>query len=521
VFLFPTQKRKARLAESDSPRDYGAQSGREVLSEFILVIDEGTTSTRAIAFDRELKPRGSAQAEIPLTFPKDGWVEQDPEEIWSTTLNVCKAVIAECGGVDNFAAIGIANQRETTLVWDKKTGKTFGPAIIWQDRRTAAACQPLRDAGKEKEVQALSGLLLDPYFSATKIRWILDTYPEAQKAADEDRAAFGTVDSFLLSRLTSGREHSTDVTNASRTALMDLAASSWSTHLCKVFNVPWSVLPSIASTGGEFGETDKSVFGKSLPVLSMVGDQQAALVGQACINPGEAKITYGTGAFLVANTGTELPVSQNRLLATSAFQAQGRMNFALEGSIFNAGTVVKWLRDELGLVSHAADTEAMAAELEDNGGVYFVPAFTGLGAPHWAPDARGQISGLSRGSRAAHIVRAGLEAAAYQTLDLLKAFESDGCSVDVLRADGGMAENDWFLQFLADITDCPIEKPAYPEMTALGAGVLAAGELGWMSLDDWHDARQIAARFEPKMSSTLRDHNVEGWNQALASAIKH
>lgn len=491
------------------------------MSEYILVIDEGTTSTRAIAFDRQLKPKAVAQLEIPLTFPKDGWVEQDPEQIWASTMRVCKKVIADCGGVNKIAAIGIANQRETTLVWDKNTGESFSPAIIWQDRRTAEACQMLVADGHEKTVRALSGLLIDPYFSATKIRWILDTYPEAAKAVEEDRAAFGTIDCFLLARLTSGREHATDVTNASRTALMDLSSSSWSRHLCDVFGIPWSVLPGICPSGGEFGETDKALFGRAIPVLSIAGDQQAALVGQACIRPGEAKITYGTGAFLVANTGTDILTSENRLLATTGFQAQGRTSWALEGSIFNAGTVIKWLRDELGLISDAADSEAMASELPDNGGVYFVPAFTGLGAPHWAPDARGQISGLSRGTRAAHIVRAGLEASAYQTRDLLTAFAQDGCDVEVLRVDGGMAENDWLMQFLANITNRPVERPVYPEMTALGAAVLAAGELGWMTLEDWHDAREVAARFEPTMSDSERDKLINGWEDALRRTISN
>lgn len=490
------------------------------MSEYILVIDEGTTSTRAIAFNRDMTPVATAQQEIPLSFPKDGWVEQDPEMIWSRTLSVCRQVVKASGGVEKFAGVGIANQRETSLLWDKKTGETFGPAIIWQDRRTAPMCEALRARGREKEVQGLTGLLLDPYFSATKISWMLENWPDAHNAAVEGRAAFGNVDSFILSRLTSGQQHTTDFTNASRTALMDLSASFWSTHLCRLFSIPWSVLPEISPSGGDFGRTDHNLFGKSLPILSMIGDQQAALVGQACVKAGEAKITYGTGAFLVANTGAEVPTSRHRLLATSAYQAQGRTHWALEGSIFNAGTVVKWLRDELGLISNAADTETMASELSDNGGVYFVPAFTGLGAPHWAPEARGQISGLSRGTRAAHIVRAGLEAAAYQTLDLLNAFESDNCPVEILRVDGGMADNDWLMQFLADITGRAVERPPYPEMTAVGAAVLAAGELGWMTLDDWHDQRKVAARFEPAMAASERDALVSGWNAALKSTMR-
>ena len=486
------------------------------MARYILVIDEGTTSTRAIAFDRDLNPGPIAQAEVPLTFPKDGWVEQDPEHIWARTLDVCRKVIAACGGVDEIAGIGIANQRETTLLWDQDTGAAFGPAIIWQDRRTADTCDALKAASKEREVQSLSGLLLDPYFSATKLSWILKNNPEAKAAADAGRAAFGTVDSFLLARLTSGKVHATDVTNASRTLLMDLSTLAWSDHLCGLFDVPFNCLPSIGPSGDTYGETDPDLFGKAIPILSMIGDQQAALVGQACLKPGEAKITYGTGAFLVANTGTDVPTSKNRLLATSGFQAQGRTHWALEGSIFNAGTVVKWLRDELGLIAQAADTEAMARDVSDNGGVYFVPAFTGLGAPHWDADARGQISGLNRGTRAAHIVRAGLEASVYQTHDLLGAFAADGGAVQCLRVDGGMAQNDWLMQFLADVTATRVERPVFSEMTALGAAVLAAGELGWMSIDDWAVHNRAIDTFEPSMSEIERETLLSGWAEALS-----
>lgn len=490
------------------------------MGEYILVIDEGTTSTRAIAFDREMTPIATAQDDIPLAFPQDGWVEQDPDTIWTKTLNVCRKVVKTCGGVEKFAGIGLTNQRETTLLWDKDTGKAFGPAIVWQDRRTAKTCDALKAKGREREVQGLTGLLLDPYFSATKIAWILEHNAEAHNAAVEGRAAFGTVDSFLLSRLTSGKTHATDVTNASRTLLMDLPSSSWSTRLCQIFGIPWSLLPDIMPSGGDYGETDHHLFGKPLPILSVIGDQQAALVGQACIAPGEAKITYGTGAFLVANTGTEISVSKHRLLATSAYQAQGRTHWALEGSIFNAGTVVKWLRDELKLISDASESEAMAAKLDDNAGIYFVPAFTGLGAPHWRSDARGNITGLHRGARAEHIVRAGLEATAYQTRDLLTAFEQDGSKVDTLRVDGGMAQNDWLMQFLADITGCTVERPPYPEMTATGAAVLAAGELGWMTLEDWHIRRHVEKSFSPQMDEKTKSKLLDGWQAALNATIE-
>lgn len=492
------------------------------MSDHILVIDEGTTSTRAIAFDREFQQVAIAQQEVPLQYPADGWVEQDGNEIWAKTLEVCQTVIAEIGGADSVAGIGITNQRETTLVWDRGTLTPIAPAIIWQDRRTASKCDELKAAGNEAAVTAATGLLLDPYFSGTKIDWLLDHVEGARVRAAAGELAFGTVETFLVSKLTGGAVHATDATNASRTLLSRLGIGpdgGWDQDMLNLFNVPSAVLPEIRPSRGDFGQTDPALFGKSLPVLSAIGDQQAALVGQGCLSPGQAKVTYGTGAFLVVNTGEQKQLSNNRLLGTVGVDLGGAGALALEGSIFNAGTVIKWLRDELGLISNAAESEARAAGLADAGGVYFVPAFTGLGAPHWNADARGQISGLSRGTRAAHIVRAGLEAAAYQTHDLLDAFEADGAPVSLLRADGGMAANDWLMQFIADICDVPVERPDYMEMTALGAAALAGMELGWTSPAEWAARERPSSRFDPQMDSDARTALISGWQKAVRAAL--
>lgn len=492
------------------------------MSEHILVMDEGTTSTRAMAFDRSLREVASAQQEVPLRFPESGWVEQDGETIWQVSLSVARqAVQALDGQAQAVAALAIANQRETVLVWERESGRPIAPAIVWQDRRTAPQCERLRAGGHEGEVQAATGLLIDPYFSATKIAWLLDDCPGARKRAEAGELAFGTIDSWLIWKLTAGRVHVIDATNASRTLLMDLQTGAWSAPMCALFEVPMALLPEIRPSATHFGETDPALFGRALPILSAVGDQQAALIGQGCLSPGLAKITYGTGAFLVANTGETRPVSQNRLLATLGYALDdGRAAYALEGSIFNAGTVVKWLRDELGLISHAADTEAMAAELAGNDGVYFVPAFTGLGAPHWAAEARGQITGLSRGTRAAHIVRAGLEACAYQTRDLMSAFAADGAAIDRLRVDGGMVANDWLMQFISDICEVTVERPAYGEMTALGAAALAAMQLGWTTPEAWAARETALARFVPAMPAETRSRLLAGWDRAVAGAVR-
>lgn len=492
-------------------------------SDLILVIDEGTTSTRAIVFDQSFAPIAQAQEEVGLTYPNDGWVEQEGEEIWAKTLSVCRAAIDQVGGVGRIAGVGITNQRETTLLWERSSGVPIAPAIVWQDRRTAAFCEALKDKGAEPHVQTETGLLIDPYFSGTKIAWLLDHVDGARARAEAGDLAFGTVDAFLIWKLTGGRVHATDMTNASRTLLYPLDISetaTWSPNLCALLDIPPSLLPDVRPSGALYGETDPALFGKALPILSAIGDQQAALVGQACLQPGTAKITYGTGAFLVANMGKERPQSDHRLLGTLGFGvSQGGAAYALEGAIFNAGTVVKWLRDDLGLISDAAESEAKAANLTDNGGVYFVPAFTGLGAPHWQASARGTMTGITRAARAEHIVRAGLEAAAYQTHDLLTAFEADGANVSILKTDGGMAANDWLMQFIADICARPVERPDFTEMTALGAAALAGIQLGWVSEAEWATRKAPGTRFEPKMSAEERASLIAGWQAALKQTL--
>lgn len=492
------------------------------MTEFILVIDEGTTSTRAIVYDRAFREVAIAQEEVALRYPQDGWVEQDGEEIWARTASVCRAVIAKAGGAGTIAAIGLTNQRETTLVWDRATGKPVAPAIVWQDRRTAAVCDGLKAKGHEPAVQAETGLLLDPYFSGTKIGWVLDTVAGARARAEVGELAFGTVDSFLMWRLTGGRVHATDVTNASRTLLYQLglgADGGWSAAMLSLLRVPASLLPDVKPSGGAFGETDAALFGRAIPILSAAGDQQAALVGQGCLTPGTAKITFGTGAFLVANTGTARPESHNRLLGTVGYEMVGAGAMALEGSIFNAGTVIKWLRDDLKLIQSADESEKVAATLPGNGGVYIVPAFTGLGAPHWNADARGVICGLTRAATAAHLVRAGLESVAYQTRDLVSAFEADGVAISELRVDGGMVGNDWLMQFLADICARPVLRPDYREMTALGAAALAAMQLGWTSPEEWGGRDVPGRRFLPAMGAEARAWLVAGWDAALKRAL--
>lgn len=492
------------------------------MSEHILVIDEGTTSTRAIVYDRAFREVALAQEEVALRYPADGWVEQDGEEIWSRTVSVCREVIASAGGAGGIAAIGITNQRETTLVWDRASGKLLAPAIVWQDRRTAPACETLKSAGHEARLQDETGLLLDPYFSGTKIAWVLENVSAARAKAQAGELAFGTVDSFLLWRLTGGRVHATDVTNASRTLLYRLGLGGeggWSPEMAGMLGVPASMLPEVRASSAAFGETDAGVFGRAIPVCSILGDQQAALVGQGCLKPGRAKITYGTGAFLVANTGARRPASENRLLGTIGYELPGVSAMALEGSIFNAGTVIKWLRDDLKLIQKADESERAAAGLPDNGGVYMVPAFTGLGAPHWDAEARGLIAGLTRAATAAHLVRAGLESVAYQTHDLLDAFARDGAPIAELRVDGGMVANDWLMQFLADICALPVMRPDYREMTALGAAAAAAMQIGWTTAEDWAAREVPGSRFEPKMAAGERAALLAGWKGALGRAL--
>ncbi|MBN8606739.1 MAG: glycerol kinase GlpK [Caulobacterales bacterium] len=489
------------------------------MSRYILAIDQGTTSTRAIAFDLEFNPRATAQIELRQHYPQPGWVEHDAEEIWAATLKVCEDVIAAIGAAANIAAIGITNQRETTIVWDRQTGAPVHKAIVWQDRRTADLCTRLREEGHERRVQEITGLLLDPYFSATKIAWILDRDPALRVRAEKGELAFGTIETFLVWRLTKGRSHVSDVTNAARTLLFDITKRDWSDDMCALFRVPRALLPDAAACDADFGEADASHFGRAIPIHGMAGDQQAALVGHGCLKPGMAKVTYGTGAFLVMNMGDAPPHSRNRLLATVGYQANQDFAYALEGSIFSAGATMQWLRDGLKLIKSSAESEAIAASLPDNGGVYLVPAFVGLGAPQWNADARGTIVGLTRDSRLEHLVRAGLEAVAYQTADLLEALRADGAPpIKSLLVDGGLTANGWAMQFLADICDVEVARPAFQEVTALGAAKLASFGAGLTaSLDNAGAA--TATRWSPRMAAPARAEATRGWRKAVAAAL--
>jgi glycerol kinase len=485
---------------------------------YLLAIDQGTTSSRAIVFDRDAGILGVGQLEYRQYYPDDGWVEHDPEEIWRSTQSAIKSAI-ERAGIDptGIVSVGITNQRETTVVWDRATGKPIYPAIVWQDRRTSAYCSGLRKAGAEPEVQAITGLLLDPYFSATKIRWILDNVSGARRRAEAGELAFGTIDSFLLWRLTDGKVHCTDATNASRTLLFDLERQCWSDDMLRLFDIPAAMLPEVRDSSDDFGVTNIESIGAAVAIGGVAGDQHAALVGEACFAPGQGKSTYGTGCFLVLNTGGEILRSNNRLLTTMAYRIKGKPVFALEGSIFMAGAAVQWLRDGLGIVKNSADTEAIARQREHSRGVYLVPAFTGLGAPHWDADARGALLGLTQDSDATDIVIATLEAVGYQTRDLLEAMKADNCSPSELRVDGGMAANAVFMQRLADITGLPVCRPRVTETTALGAAFLAGLQAGvYEDLEQIAQLWQQDRRFDPAMDEDRRQQLYQGWLRALA-----
>ena len=489
------------------------------MGKFILAIDQGTTSTRAIAFDLNFRPQATAQVELKQHYPQPGWVEHDAEEIWAATLQVCRDVIGQVGGAANVAAIGITNQRETTVVWDRKSGAPVHKAIVWQDRRTSELCARLREAGREDEVQRTTGLLLDPYFSATKIGWILDQDPSLRSRAEAGDLAFGTIETFLIWRLTSGRSHKSDITNASRTLLFDIGRKAWSDEMCALFGVPRSLLSEVVNCDAYFGDTDAAHFGSPIPIHGAAGDQQAALVGHGCFKPGAAKCTFGTGAFLVMNTGETRPHSRNRLLATIGYEAKSGGAYALEGSIFSAGATMQWLRDGLKLIRTSADSEAIAAALPDNGGVYLVPAFAGLGAPQWNAEARGTIIGLTRDSRLEHVVRAGLEAVAYQTADLLDALRADGApQIQSLLVDGGLTANNWAMQFLADICNVEVARPEFQEVTALGAAKLAAFRSGVIGSLDGAGA-STNARWRPQLDDAGRRALRSGWDAAVRAAL--
>lgn len=489
----------------------------------ILAIDQGTTSTRAIAFelrdDGGLHPIAVSQIELAQHFPSSGWVEHDAAEIWTATLQTCREVIKKTGGVGRFSAIGITNQRETSVIWDAATGEPLHRAIVWQDRRTAAVTARLAAEGHEAMVQSATGLILDPYFSATKFAWLLDAVPGARERAAKGDVLLGTIESWLIWKLTGGAGHVTDATNASRTSLMDLTTVQWRDDLCDLFGVPRAALPRIVGCAEPMGESDPALFGRALPITGSAGDQQAALVGHGALKAGDAKITYGTGAFLVANVGDAPVASSSRLLGTLGYSVGGTVAYALEGSIFSAGSAIQWLRDGVGMITESRQSEAVAQTLPDNGGVYLVPGFTGLGAPWWEPEARGAVIGLTRDSRPAHFVRAALEALAYQTRDLLDALEKDGAPpLKVLKVDGGVTANAFAMQFVADICGVPVERPAFQEMTALGAARLAALGAGLIdSLEPHND--EAPAVWTPRMDEDERGRLLRGWRRAVKAAI--
>ena len=488
------------------------------MAEHILVIDEGTTSTRAMRFDFAGQCHDREQMEIGQYFPAPGRVEQDATEIWDKTLVCCRAIIERAGGPRRIKAIGITNQRETVVAWDRRTGEPLSRAIVWQDRRTAPQCRELIEQGKEPLVQSRTGLLLDPYFSATKMRWMIDN-EEAVRAAG-DALMFGTIESWLVFKLTGGL-HISDASNASRTSLMALEGDEWDPEMLDLFGVPESTLPSIVDSHGCYAKTDPAVLGTSIAICGMAGDQQAASIGQARLCPGDTKATFGTGAFILSNSGTTPASSSNRLLSTILYQQDGERHYALEGSVFVAGSLIKWLRDGLGILRNAAETADLAASVPDNGGVVMVPALSGLGAPHWLPDARGLIDGLDFSTGAAHLARAALESMAHQTYDLQTAFAADGAAWTGLSIDGGMAANDWMAQDLADILDIPVERPCFVETTALGAAMLAS--CGAEVCDDITEAteqmRSEVTLFEPRMSASVRERRLEQWRETLARVL--
>ena len=492
----------------------------------ILVIDQGTTSTRAIVFGPDATPMATGQKEFRQIFPQPGWVEHDPEDIWRSTLETVRGALAKANLAPlALAGVGIANQRETTLVWNHATGRPIHNAIVWQDRRTAALCADLKARGCEALIAERTGLLLDPYFSATKIAWLLDNVPGARSQAERGELAFGTVDSFLLWRLTNGKTHATDATNASRTLLLNIHTGAWDDDLLALFRVPRSMLPEVRDCAAEFGVASPEHFGAALAIRGVAGDQQAALIGQACFQPGMAKSTFGTGGFVLLNTGGQAVASKHKLLTTIAYQWKGERTYALEGSIFSAGATVQWLRDGLGIIANAAETGALAAGADAAQRIYFVPAFTGLGAPHWNSEARGAITGLTRGTTRKEVARAALESVAYQTRDLIAAMQADQGGVgsdtsSVIRIDGGMSASDWTMQFLADMLDAPVDRPAVLETTALGAAFLAGWQAGvYSGPEEFARSWRMERRFTPSMPQDERESRYRGWRDAVGRNI--
>ena len=498
------------------------------MSQYILAIDQGTTSSRAILFGRDCRIYGQAQREIVQRYPRSGWVEHEPEELWRSVLGTCRQALAQAGAsAGDVAAIGITNQRETALIWDRETGEPIHNAIVWQDRRTAAACAALKLDGHEAGVSALTGLLLDPYFSATKIAWLLDNVSGARAKAEAGRLAFGTVDTYLLWRLTGGRVHATDATNASRTLLYDIHRGAWSDDLLALFRVPAALLPDVRDSAAAYGESEPGLFGAPIAIAGVAGDQQAAAVGQACFEPGMLKSTYGTGCFALMNTGNRPVASQNRLLTTIAYQLDGRPTYALEGSIFIAGAAVQWLRDGLGIIRDAAESGPLAEQADPDQHVYLVPAFVGLGAPYWDADCRGALYGLTRNTGPKELASAALEAVCYQTRDLVEAMRADwgqgpdgGAGKMVLRVDGGMVASDWTMQRLADLLAAPIDRPQILETTALGAAYLAGLQVGFFPAPaEFADIWSLDRRFRPLMPAPERERKYAGWRDAVRRTL--
>jgi glycerol kinase len=492
------------------------------MSGFVLAIDQGTTSSRAIVFDADRRIVGVGQREFTQHFPQDGWVEHDPEEIWDSVVWSVKTALSEAGiEAGQVAALGITNQRETTLVWDRVTGKPIHNAIVWQDRRTTRRCADLKAAGHEAMITRKTGLLLDPYFAGTKLEWLLDNVEGARERAQTGELVFGTVDTFLIWRLTGGKVHATDATNAGRTLLFDIGQNRWDDELLSLLDVPAAILPEVKDCADDFGATE--LFGAAIPILGVAGDQHAATIGQACFAPGMVKSTYGTGCFALLNTGKDMVRSENRLLTTIAYRLDGETIYALEGAIFIAGAAVQWIRDGLKLVKHASETGPLAESADPTQNVYMVPAFVGLGAPWWDAEARGAIYGLTRNSGPAEIAKAALEAVCYQTRDLLTAmrkdWKRDGTDT-VLRVDGGMVASDWTMQFLADVLDAPVDRPTILETTALGAAWLAGMKAGvWPGMDEFAQSWARDTRFEPKMDGATRERKVMGWDEAVRRTL--
>ena len=494
------------------------------MSGYVLAIDQGTTSSRTILFDASMQPVATGQKEFQQHYPNSGWVEHDPEDIWKGVVSTARSALRKAKlEATDVAAIGITNQRETIVVWERDTGKPVHNAIVWQDRRTAPMCEKLKAEGLEKTFTAKTGLLLDPYFSGTKLAWILDEVKGARERAEKGELLAGTIDTFLIWRLTGGKSHVTDATNASRTLLYNIETNEWDDELLKILRVPKTLLPEVKDSAADFGVTEKKLFGTAIPILGVAGDQQAAVIGQACFEPGMLKATYGTGCFAVLNTGQTMVSSKNRLLTTIAYRLNGETTYALEGSIFVAGAAVQWLRDGLKIIGKAADSGALAEKADPTQQLYLVPAFVGLGAPHWDAEARGAIYGLTRNSGPAEFARATLESVAYQTRDLLDAMRKDwhdGENDTVLRVDGGMVASDWMLQFLADMLDAPVDRPTQLETTALGAAWLAGSRAGvWPGADEFAAGWKLDRQFCPSIDAAERDRKLHGWRDAIRRTL--